>query len=74
MYSYDRTAAQDDTKQAIAWMYKRRMAVIRKSFKAMKDELEKIQDEALQMFPNLDLPDVHRALQLKEAPFRRTLL
>lgn len=73
MYSYDRTAAGDDTKAAIAWLYKKRKAVITKAFKAMGVEFDKLQKEALEKFPELDLAEVHKQLQLKEQQFKDNL-
>ncbi len=74
MYSYDRTAAaKDDTTEAIKWMYAKRRVVIKKAFKGMKAEFEKIQDEAVQKFPDLDLTAVHRELYHKEYDFKQNL-
>lgn len=74
MYSYDRTAAaKDDTTEAIKWMYAKRRVVITKAFKGMKAEFEKIQDEALKKFPDLDLPAVHRELHSREYEMKQNL-
>lgn len=73
MYSYDRTAAGDDTKAAIDCLYKKRKAVITKAFKGMGVEFESLQKEAIEKFPDLDLPEVHQQLQLKERQFKENL-
>jgi len=73
MYSYDRTAADDDTKAAIKWHKAERKKVIDKHLKAMRKDLEAVMKEGMDKFPNMDGLELTDALRKAEQKIRENL-
>ena len=72
-YSYDRTAAEDDTKAAISWLAPKRKSLIKKALKAMGAELDRVMKEAREKFPDMNESEVTAEVRKRETGIREGL-
>lgn len=72
-YNYDRTASEDDTSKALAWLVKNRRKVIQKHLDEMGKSLDGLMDDALKQFPEMDRPRIEQELRRKEKDLRERL-